>query len=146
MRTDDSTEGPTVILNSRTVMKVAEASGFACLLCVAEGAPDIILHRWWLESICVLFKILQWQKEKWYVNVASFPGKGSDDAVEQTDGRMQTGCCLLGLPVNLWKSHFPMHFCESRARAQAVLLESNQRQWHTEPHLNLRSLHFIFCF
>lgn len=31
--------------------------------------------------------------------MATFPGKGSDDAVEQTDGRMQTGCCLLGLPV-----------------------------------------------
>lgn len=58
--------------------------------------------------------------------MATFPGKGSDDAVEQTDGRMQTGCCLLLLPVKFEENHiFPcisvksenelIHFCQNSA-------------------------------
>lgn len=36
---------------------------------------------------------------KWGGWVAAFPGKGSDDAEEHTEGRTQTGCYLLRLPV-----------------------------------------------
>lgn len=31
--------------------------------------------------------------------MATFPGKGSDDAVDRAEGRTQTGCVLLWLPV-----------------------------------------------
>lgn len=44
--------------------------------------------------------------------VAAFPGRGSDDAVEQADGRMQTGCCRLWLPVKFEQNHiFPCSLC-----------------------------------
>lgn len=36
--------------------------------------------------------------------MATFPGKGSDDGVEQAEGRTQTGCYLLRLPVPFLKS------------------------------------------
>lgn len=55
--------------------------------------------------------------------MATFPGKGSDDAVEQTDGRMQTGRCLLGLPVEVEENEiFP---CIS-VKAELALFGWNQ--------------------
>lgn len=159
MRIDKSPEDPAVILNSITVMKVVEASASCVVL--MKNKHWILYCTGGCWKACVAFQdftaVIWNQCErnknniklicKWGGSVATFPGKGSDDAVEQTDGTMQTGCCLLRCPVNLAENHiFPLHFCESRTRAHAFSLESKQCQWHTEPHLNLHSSHFIFCF
>lgn len=54
--------------------------------------------------------------------MAPFPGKGSDDAVEQTDGRMQTGRRLLGLPLEAEENaNFP------RVSVKAELVRCD---WH----------------
>lgn len=81
--------------------------------------------------------------------MATFPGKGSDDVVEQAEGKMQTGCRLLRLPVKFEQNHiFSMHFCESKTRARAFLLEAKQCQCHIGAHVTqcLTSLHFLFCY
>lgn len=40
--------------------------------------------------------------------MATFPGKGNDDVVEQAEVKMQTGCRLLRLPVKFEQNHiFP---------------------------------------
>lgn len=53
----------------------------------------------------------------------TFSGKGSDDAVEQAEGRAQTGCYLLWLPVQFLKSLiFPMNFCEKENMQRADTL------------------------
>lgn len=80
--------------------------------------------------------------------MATFPGKGSDDVVEQTEGKMQTGCCLLWLPVKFERNHiFP---CISvKAKRELVLLywEQNSR-CHIEAPVTqyLSALHFNFLF
>lgn len=52
MRTDDSTEGPTVILNSRTVMKVAEASASCVVVCCRRSTGYYIAPVVAEEHVC----------------------------------------------------------------------------------------------
>lgn len=78
--------------------------------------------------------------------MATFPGKGSGDVVEQTEGKMQTGCCLLWLHVKFEQNH--IFKCISvRAKQELMHLYWKQNsQCHIEVTQYLSSLHLNFLF